>query len=58
MWRRIIRIINQEDPKFTKKVGKKREYNTSGWNHEGIHFYSKVWDELMRLASETKEQVW
>jgi hypothetical protein len=35
----------KKTPKFTKKAGKKREYNTSEWNHEGIHFYNKVWDE-------------
>ncbi len=32
----------KKTPKFTKKAGKKREYNNSEWNYEGIHFYNKV----------------
>jgi hypothetical protein len=48
----------KKTPKFTKKAGKKRECNTSGLNHEGIHFYNKVQDEWKRLASENKEQRW
>jgi hypothetical protein len=48
--------LTKKTPKFTKKAGKKREYNTSGWNHEGIHFYSKARDEWKRLASENKDQ--
>jgi hypothetical protein len=55
MGRIRIRIIIQEDPKFTKKAGEKREYNR---NQEGIHFYNKVQDEWKRLASENKEQTW
>ncbi len=35
----------KKTPKFTKKAGKKREYNASGWNHQGIIFYNKVRDE-------------
>jgi hypothetical protein len=48
----------KKTPKFTKKAGKKREYNASGWNHQGIIFYNKVQDEWKRLASENKDQTW
>jgi len=51
-------LLTKNTPKFTKKAGKKRQCNTSGWNHEGIFFYSKVWDEWKRLASENKDQTW
>jgi hypothetical protein len=50
--------LTKKTPKFTKKVGKKRECNTFGWNHEGVHFYNKVRDEWKRLASEKKKQTW
>ncbi len=48
----------KKTPKFTKKAGKKREYNASGGNHQGIIFYNKVRDEWKRLASENKDQTW
>ncbi len=48
----------KKTPKFTKRAGKKREYNMSGWNHEGIHFYNKVCKEWKKLASENKEGLW
>jgi hypothetical protein len=48
----------KKTPKFTKKAGKKREHNTSGWNHEWIHFYNEVQDEWKRLDSENKEHTW
>ncbi len=48
----------KKTPMFTKKAGKKREYNASGWNHQGIIFYNKVWDEWKRLAGENKDQTW
>jgi hypothetical protein len=51
-------LFTKKTPKFTKKAMKKRQCNTSGWNHEGILFYNKVWDEWKRLASENKEQTW
>jgi len=51
-------LSTKKTPKFTKKAGKKREYNASGWNHQGIIFYNKVWDEWKRLASENKDQTW
>jgi hypothetical protein len=35
-------LLTKKTPKFTKRAGKKREYNTSEWNHEGIHFVNKV----------------
>ncbi len=47
----------EKTPKFTKKAGRKREYNTSGWNNERIHFYNKVRDEWKRIASENKDQM-
>jgi hypothetical protein len=45
----------KKTPKFIKKAEKKRQCNTSGWNHEGIFFYNKVWDEWKRQASENKD---
>jgi hypothetical protein len=48
----------KKTPKFTKRAGKKREYNTSGWNHEGIKFYNKVCGEWKTLASENKDGAW
>ncbi len=36
--------LTKKTPKFTKKTGKKRQCNTSGWNHKGIFFYNKAWD--------------
>ncbi len=51
-------LLTKKTPKFTKKAGKKRLCNTSGWNHEGVFFYNKVWDEWKRLASENKNQTW
>jgi hypothetical protein len=29
-------LSTKKTPKFTKRAGKKREYNMLGWNHEGI----------------------
>ena len=34
----------KKTPKFTKKAGKKREFNMLRWTLEGIVFYKKVWD--------------
>jgi hypothetical protein len=51
-------LLTKKTPKFTKKAGKKRQCNTSGWNHEGIFFYNKVRDKWKRLASENKDQTW
>ena len=42
--------------KFTKKAGRKREYNISGWSYEGINFYNKLRDKWKRIASENKDQ--
>jgi hypothetical protein len=44
--------------KFTKKAGRKREYNISGWSYEGINFYNKLRDKWKRIASENKDQAW
>ena len=44
--------------KITKRAGKKREYNTLGWNHEGIHFFNNVCNEWKKLASKNKEGTW
>ncbi len=49
-------MSTKKNPKFPKKAGKKREYNASGWNNQGIIFYNKVRDEWKRLASENKDQ--
>jgi hypothetical protein len=46
----------KKTPKFNKKTGRKREYNTSGWINEGIYFYNKVQDAWKRIASENKDQ--
>ncbi len=51
-------LLTKKTPKFTKRAGKKREYNTSGWNHEGIHFFNKVCKEWKKLASKNKESAW
>ncbi len=51
-------LLTKKTPKFTKKAGKKRKCNTSGWIHEGIFFYNKVQDEWKRLASENKDHTW
>ncbi len=48
----------KKTPKLTKRAGKKREYNTSVWNHERIHFFNKVCDKWKKLASENKEGTW
>ncbi len=48
----------KKTPKFTKRAGKKREYNTSGWNHEGIQFYNKVCGERKTLASKNEDGAW
>jgi hypothetical protein len=48
----------KKTPKFTKRAGKKREYNMLGWNHEGIHFFNKVCNEWKKLASNNKEGTW
>ncbi len=48
----------KKTPKFTKRAGKKREYNTSGWNHEGIHFFNKVCNKWKKLASKNKTGTW
>jgi len=45
-------------PKFTKRAGKKREYNKSGWNHEGIHFFIKVCNKWKKLASKNQKGTW
>jgi hypothetical protein len=45
---------SKKTPKFTKRAGKKKEYNTSGWNHEQIHFFNKVCNKWKKLASENK----
>ncbi len=45
-------------PKFTKRAVKKREYNTSGWNHQRIHFFNKVCGEWKKLASKNKKGTW
>ncbi len=50
-------MLTKKTPKFTKRAGKKREYNTSG-NHEGIHFFNKVCKEWKKLASKKKEGAW
>ncbi len=44
--------------KFTKKTGRKREYKTSGWNNEGIHFYNRVQNEWKRITSENMDLEW
>jgi hypothetical protein len=51
-------LSTKKTPKFTKRAGKKREYDTSGWNHEGIHFFNKVCNKWKKLASENKEGIW
>ncbi len=51
-------MLTKKTPKFTKRAGKKREYNRWGWNHEGIHFFNKVCEEWKKLASENKEGAW
>jgi hypothetical protein len=48
----------KKTPKFTKRAGKKREHNTPGWNHEGIHFFNKDCNEWKKLASKNKEGTW
>jgi hypothetical protein len=45
-------------PKFTKKGGVRREYNSTGWNQEGIDFYNKVWEGWKKLSGENKFNVW
>ncbi len=35
-------LLTKKTPKFTKRVGKKIEYNTLGWNHEGTRFFNKI----------------
>jgi hypothetical protein len=37
--------LTKKTAKFTKRAWKKREYNMSAWNHEGIHFFNKVCKE-------------
>jgi hypothetical protein len=51
-------LSTKKTPMFTKRAGKKREPNTSGWNHEGIHFFNKVCDIWKKLASKNKEGTW
>jgi hypothetical protein len=54
-----VKLSTKKTPRFTKRAGKKREYNTSGWNQEGIHFFDKVFDKWKTLvASENKEDPW
>jgi hypothetical protein len=60
IWRERWEIDQEESstkktPKFTKRTGNMREYNTLGWNHEGIHFFNKVCREWKKLASKNKE---
>jgi hypothetical protein len=50
--------LTKKTPKFTKRAGKKREYDTSGWNNEGIHFFNMVCDKWKKLASKNKEGTW
>ncbi len=45
-------------PSSPRELGKKGEYNTSGWNYEGIQFYNKVCREWKTLASENKDGAW
>ena len=48
----------KKTPKFTKKAGKKREFNMSGWTQEGIVFYKKVWDRWKSLSQENEDGCW
>ncbi len=48
----------KKTPKFTKKAGKKRELNMSGWTQEGIVFYKKVWDRWKSLSQKNKDGCW
>ncbi len=48
----------KKTPKFTKKAGKKREFNMSGWTQEGIVLYKKVWDRWKSLSQENKDGCW
>jgi hypothetical protein len=48
----------KKTPKFTKRAGKKTEYNTFGWDHKGIHFFNKVCKEWKKLASKNKDGTW
>ncbi len=43
-------LSTKKTPKFMKRSGKKRECNTLGWNHEGIHFFNKVCNKGKKLA--------
>ncbi len=52
------KLSTKKTPNFTKRAGKKREYNMSGWNHEGMHFFNKVCDKWKKLASKNKEGTW
>lgn len=56
------RFNTQEDPprtpKFTKKGGVKREFNSTGWSKEGIDFYNKVWEKWKKLSGENKMGLW
>ncbi len=51
-------LLTKKTPKFTKRAGKKREYNKSGWNHEGIHFFIKVCNKWKKLASKNQKGTW
>ncbi len=44
--------------KFMKRGGNKREYNTMGWNQEGVAFYNKVWEGWVKLSGDNKFRVW
>jgi hypothetical protein len=50
--------LPKKTPKFTKRARKKREYNTSGWNYEGVQFFNTVCGEWKTLASKNKEGAW
>jgi hypothetical protein len=51
MRKRPRKLSTEKTHKFTKRAGKKREYNTAEWNHEGIHLFNKFCDKWKKLAS-------
>jgi hypothetical protein len=51
-------LLTKKTPKYMKRAGKKREYNRSGWNHEGIHFFNKVCNKWKKLAIKNKDGTW
>ncbi len=58
-WERDQEALSiKKTPKFAKRAGKKREYNTLGWNQEGIHFFNKVCNKWKKIASKNKEGTW